>query len=88
MKTNLSTMMEYEATYRQVHHVFPWGFEVFTGPVRDAGPDSLSSLFTQVEAGPCWVEAMHLREAKRFEAIDSDQWVGAGYHQPVIDGHE
>ena len=83
MKTNLSAMMEYEAIYRQVHSVFPWGFEVFTLQVRSATPESLSALFRLVDNGPGWVEATHLREAKRFEpAHDSDQWVGAGYRVP------
>ena len=79
VETNLASMIEYEAQYKAVHEVFPWGFEVFTGPVRSNGLDTLAQLFTQVEAGPFWVEAMHLREAKRFEGIDgvSQQWVGA-----------
>ena len=45
--------------------------------------DTLAHLFTQVEAGPFWVEAMHLREAKRFEGIDGmgQRWVGVDVHQ-------
>ena len=77
VEVNLNSMIQYEEQYHAVRQVFPWGFQVFIGPVKSIDVESLSALFTQVEAGPFWVEAMHLREAKRFEGFDNQQWVGA-----------
>jgi hypothetical protein len=43
--------------------------QVFTATVISDTNDTLEHLFQAIEAGPFWVEAMHLREAKRIEGV-------------------
>ena len=70
-------MMGYEEKYNAVHHVWPWGFQVFNAEVKSNEATDLASLFTAVEAGPFWTEATHLREAMHFQGIENPQWIEA-----------
>jgi hypothetical protein len=61
--------MTYEIRYYEEHQLYPWGLQVFTATVISDTNDTLEHLFQAIEAGPFWVEAMHLREAKRIEGV-------------------
>jgi hypothetical protein len=87
VRANLQAMMTYEVKYYEAHEVYPWGLQVFTDTVLSDNADTLEELFQAIEAGPFWIEAMHLRPAKCIEGVfeepcKSDQCIEEVFDEP------